>query len=409
LLAADRLRRRLKPALGDESELRLVLIVLALLALLWPTPVLANMGLPMVALYLPPAWLALLPIILIESAYGVRRFKLPMGRAFVAQAAANSVSTLLGIPATWVVLALVEMFVLEWAVGVASESLLIAVSPIVGAAWLGPGAEQTSWMVPLAVALLSVPFYVMSVVSEYLVVVQFFRRLPRQVIRRWVVRANAISYAFLVALVLIGWLLPRASQPLFELMRPLNERLVGVVLRLANQDPGSRRGETALMQAVRAGDLRTTRKLIAKGANVNSADNDGNTALQLAAARGDEKTTRLLLDAGADVSARRKGPIDYAALHYAAYTGSGSTVRVLLSAGARVNDAAGGGWTALMIAMLYGRPDVVEALIAGGADVNVRSPSGWTALKEARMRGHSDIAERLLRAGAVDYPDGSRS
>jgi len=389
--------------------LRLVLIVLSSLAVLWPTPILANTGLPMVALYLPPAWLALLPIILVESAYGVRRFKVPMGRAFVAQAAANSVSTLIGIPATWLILALVEMFVLEWAVGVAPEPLLIVVSSIVGAAWLGPGAEQTSWMVPLAVALLSVPFYVMSVVSEYLVVVQFFRRLPRQVIRRWAIRANAISYAFLVALVLIGWLLPRASQPLFELMRPLNERLGGVVLRLANQASGSRSGETALMQAVGAGDLPTTGKLIAKGANVNSADNDGNTALQQAAARGDEKTTRLLLDAGADISARRKGPIDYAALHYAAYTGNGPTVRVLLAAGARVNDAAGGGWTALMIAMLYGRPDVVDALIAGGADVNVRSPSGWTALKEARMRGHSDIAERLLRAGAVDYPDGSRS
>ncbi len=176
----------------------LVLIVLSSLVLLWPAPILANMGLPMVALYLPPAWLALLPIILIESAYGVWRFKVPMGRAFVAQAAANSVSTLIGIPATWIILALGEMFVLEWAVSVAPEPLLIIVSPIVGAAWLGPGAEQTAWMVPLAVALLTVPFYAMSVVFEYLVVAQFFRHLPRQVIRRWTVRANAISYAFLV-------------------------------------------------------------------------------------------------------------------------------------------------------------------------------------------------------------------
>jgi ankyrin repeat protein len=389
--------------------LRLALIVLSVLVLLWPTPILANMGLPMVALYLPPAWFALLPIILIESAYGVWRFKVPMGRAFVAQAVANSVSTLIGIPATWVILALIEMFVLKWAAGVVPEPLLVVVVPIVGAAWLGPGAEQTWWMVPLAVALLTVPLYVMSVASEYLVVVQFFRRLPRQMIRRWTIRANAISYAFLVALVLIGWLLPRASLPLFELMRPLNEQLVGVVFRVANQGSASRSGETALMQAVQAGDLPTTRKLIAKGENVNSADKDGNTPLQVAASRGDEKMTRLLLDAGADINARSKGPIDRTALHDAAYTGNGPTVQVLLSAGARVNDVADGGWTPLMIAMLYGRPDVVEALLAGGADVNVRSPSGWTALKEARMRGHAEIAERLLRAGAIDYPDGSRS
>src|SRR5260370_35298518 len=100
--------------------------------------------------------------------------------------------------------------------------------------------------------------------------------MPRQVIRRWTVRANAISYAFLVALVLIGWLLPRASQPLFELMRPLNERLVGVVFRLANQGSGSRSGETALMQAVGAGDLPTPRKLTAGAAPGKSADTDGN-------------------------------------------------------------------------------------------------------------------------------------
>ena len=269
-------------------------------------------------------------------------------------------------------------------------------------------AEDTSWMVPLAVAVLTVPFYLMSVVSEGLIVAQFFRHLARPVIRRWTVQANAISYAFLVALVLVGWLLPPASEPVFELMRPLNERLVGVVLRLASQDSGSRSGETVLIQAARSGDFSTTRKLIAKGANVNSADNDGNTALQAAAARGDEKTTRLLLEAGADVSARRKRPIDYAALHYAAWTGNGPTVRALLSAGARVNDATTSGSTPLMIAMLYGRPDVVEALLAGGADVNARSPSGWTALKEARTRGYRDIAERLIRAGAIDYPDGTR-
>jgi len=263
-------------------------------------------------------------------------------------------------------------------------------------------------MVPLAVAVLTVPFYVMSVVTESLVVALFFRHRSHGLIRQWTVQANAISYAFLVAVVLMGWLLPRASQPVFQFMLPLNERLVGVVLRLASQDSGSTKGETPLIQAVRVGDFSTARKLIAKGANVNSADNDGNTALQMAAGRGDEKMTRLLLEAGADVGARRKGPIDYGPLHYAAWTGNGPTVQTLISAGARVNDAAGGGWTPLMIAMLYGRLDVVEALLTGGADVNARSPSGWTALKEARMRGYRDIAERLIRAGGIEYPDGTR-
>ncbi len=186
------------------------------------------------------------------------------------------------------------------------------------------------------------------------------------------------------------------------------QEAVAVLLETgADPNATSGRGETALVQAIWSGDLPTMRTLIAKGANVNLADRDGGTALQLAAGRGNEAAARMLLDAGADISIRR-GPIDYAALHYAAWTGNGATIRTLLSAGARVNDPASGGWTPLMIAILYGRTDVVEALIAGGADVNARTPTGWTALKEAQKRGHREIAKRLVRAGAIDYPDGSR-
>jgi len=191
-------------------------------------------------------------------------------------------------------------------------------------------------------------------------------------------------------------------------MRPVNERIVDIVFWAADRLSGSPEIKSSLIEAVENGDLARVRKLIAKGTNVNSADNDGDTVLQSAAAGGDENMTRLLLDAGADVGARRTPPIDYASLHYAAWTGNGPTVQMLLSAGARVNDATSGGWTPLMIAMLYGRPDVVEALLAGGADVNARTPTGWTALKEARFRGNQQIAERLIRAGAIDYPEGSR-
>jgi hypothetical protein len=35
---------------------------------------LANIGLPMVAVYLPFAWFALVPIIFIEALYGARRY-----------------------------------------------------------------------------------------------------------------------------------------------------------------------------------------------------------------------------------------------------------------------------------------------------------------------------------------------
>jgi hypothetical protein len=371
-------------------------------------PILANAGLPMVIVFLPPAWLALVPIIVIESAYGAWRLKLHAGRALAAQSVANCVSTLIGIPVTWLVLVLIEFVLLEGAVRIAPQSLLSAFTPIVGAAWLGPGAEEKLWMMALAITLLTAAFYLMSVSTEGFIIARFFPDVPRKLIRRWSFEANAISYALLVVLILLAWSMPRTSERVFAPIRSLTEHLVDIVFSVADWTSGSSNPEPPLIRAVEAGDLARVRKLIARGTNVNVTDNDGGTALQSAAASGNYKMTRLLLDAGADVNTRQPGSVGYDALDQAAWTGNGETIRTLLSAGARVTDPAGGGWTPLMIAMLYGYADVVEALLDGGADVNARTPAGWTALKEARFRGNEEMAERLIRAGAIDYSDGSR-
>jgi hypothetical protein len=378
------------------------------LALIYSPLLLADAGLPMVAVYLPVAWLALLPIIFIEAGYGVWRLKLPFGRALLAQAAGNCVSTLIGIPITWLILAIIEWLVLGRAAGAVPDQVLSVLSPVIGAAWLGPGAEKAPWIIVVATAVLTAVFYLMSVATEGPIVGKFFPDVPRKMIRGWTVQANAITYLLLVALIALAWSAPRMSQPVFSLMDPLSDELAETVGWVADQVSGSGEAETPLIKAIENRDEAKVRKLVARGANVNGTDKDGNTALQEAASAGDEKITRLLLDSGADVTARRKGPINYDSLDYAAWTGNGSTVQELLSAGARVNEPSDSGWTPLMIAMLYGRPDVLEALLAGGADVNARTPTGWTALKEAQFQGHDQLAHRLIRAGAIDYPDGSR-
>lgn len=380
-----------------------------MLALSLPSPILANAGLPMVMVFLPPAWLALIPIIVIESVYGAWRLKLPLGRALAAQSVANCVSTLIGIPVTWLALVLIEIVLLEGAVRVAPESVLSALSPIVGAAWLGPGAEEKLWMIGLAITVLTAAFYMMSVITESFIVARFFRDVPRKLIRRWSFQANAISYALLVGLILLAWSMPRTSERVFAPVQSLTEHLVDIVFSVADWTSGSGNREPPLIRAVENADPAKMRKLIAKGANVNVTDNNGGTALQSAAASGNEKMTQLLLEAGADVSVRQTGPINYDALDQAAWTGNAETIRTLLAGGAHVNDPAAGGWTPLMIAMLYGHPDVVEALLGGGADVNARTPTGWTAPKEARFQGNEQMAERLIRAGAIDYRDGTRN
>jgi hypothetical protein len=157
-------------------------------------PILANIGLPIVAVHLPPAWLALVPIIFIESGYGTWRYKFPFGRSLAAQSIANCLSTLIGIPITWLILVLVEFVALEWAGGAIPQSVLPVLSPVLGAAWLDPGSERSWWVVGIAVAVLTFFFYLMSVVSEGFVVARFFRGLPRNKIRSWMLQANAISY-----------------------------------------------------------------------------------------------------------------------------------------------------------------------------------------------------------------------
>ncbi len=353
-------------------------------------PIVADVGLPTVALYLPFAWLALVPIIIIEAGYGTRRYDLSFRRAFVAQAGANCLSTIIGIPITWLGIVLLQFFTIPSGTG---------------PAWLLP--EPNPWTVAAAIAVLTVVFYFMSVVTEGFVVARFFRDLPRKTTWRWMMEANGITYALLLALILLGIVVPKVSEPMLQLMEPVNEVIIDGAFLTLHRVSGDKKKEPPLIQAVQAGDLKKAQKLIARGANVNQTDDVGFSALSIAAGRGDENMTKLLLDAGANVNAR-SATLNDTALARAAQTGNAPTVRALLEAGAHINDKDGSGWTPLFNAALKGDAEIAEALLAAGADVNARSSSGWTALKEAQMRRHDNIVERLKSAGAIDFPGGSR-
>lgn len=62
-----------------------------------------------------------------------------------------------------------------------------------------------------------------------------------------------------------------------------------------------------LKQAVRRNDLKSFRRLVAAGADLNLKGTDGATPLHDAAARGNVKIVRLLIGAGADVASRYSG------------------------------------------------------------------------------------------------------
>ena len=93
-------------------------------------------------------------------------------------------------------------------------------------------------------------------------------------------------------------------------------------------------GDSALMFAVRAGDLLSSTLLIAAGSNVNDADAWGVSATVLAAHAGYGELVEFLLDHGADANAARAG---FTALHAAIMRRDEKMVSALLAHGADAN------------------------------------------------------------------------
>jgi ankyrin repeat protein len=210
-------------------------------------------------------------------------------------------------------------------------------------------------------------------------------------------------------------------------------------------------GSTPLMQAVYAGDLAKTRRLLAGHADVNAANAYGVNAMLLAADASNTALIQALLKAGA--KANSANPDGESALHLVARAGNVEAARLLIAAGAKIDARENfGGQTPLMWAAARRHPQMVELLASKGADVDARSavrdyqrvataesrakfldrggftpliyaarenckdcvevllkhksdigladPSGVPPVSIAMMNGNWDIAKRLIEAGA---------
>jgi len=172
-----------------------------------------------------------------------------------------------------------------------------------------------------------------------------------------------------------------------------------VVASLLSASPGFPAGSTKLIDAVKRGDAKTIKALIAQRADVNAPDPDGSTALHWAAQRDDLATAELLIGAGANVKAATRYKIT--PLSLACTNGDAALIDRLLKAGADPNATSEEGQTALMTASLTGKPEAVKLLIETGAEVNAVEPyKGQTALMWAASEGNAATAEVLLAHGA---------
>ncbi|HEY9714170.1 MAG TPA: hypothetical protein V6C72_11925, partial [Chroococcales cyanobacterium] len=150
-------------------SLKLSLTVLLATALaLAGTPAHANVGLPMLAIVWPAMWLLLVPIILLEAAVGTRLLHVDFIRAAQIAGVANVISTVIGIPITWIALVAVEMNVGKGGGVYGLDTLWGRIlSVTLQSPWLLPYMDS-GWVVPAAELFLCLPFCVMSIGTEFI-------------------------------------------------------------------------------------------------------------------------------------------------------------------------------------------------------------------------------------------------
>ncbi|MDX1563539.1 MAG: ankyrin repeat domain-containing protein, partial [Gammaproteobacteria bacterium] len=194
----------------------------------------------------------------------------------------------------------------------------------------------------------------------------------------------------------------RSTPPIAEVQTPSRARgwLAALVAASVTAASLPAAADTALIEAVKAGNVNAAAALIAEDADVNEAAADGATALHYAVATGNAELARMLLDEGAAVEAKTRNQITPLAL--AAVDGDTALITALLDAGADIDGVSGEGETALMLAALNGRPDAVALLLERGADPNlVEAFRGQTALMWAAGDGNAEAVRLLLDAGAA--------
>ena len=180
----------------------------------------------------------------------------------------------------------------------------------------------------------------------------------------------------------------------------------------------------SLTGAIRTGDIRTMKRRIARGANVNGMDDNGLTMLTSACRywrRGGPRSfekqqtkicemVEILIDNGADVNLlddwRGRGP-----LHEAIERKMSRVVELLLAKGADPNLKDREGNIPLHRAMarqtypdgtVKATEEIVRLLVASGADVNAKNDQGVTPLTSARGRLLDGVAEILRKHGAKE-------
>ncbi len=173
-------------------------ISIAAAVLLSPHAASADIGVPLVAIFLPPLWAGLIPIIVIEAFVISRQLAARFGYAMLPAGIGNIISAIIGLPISWMLFATIEGIFFGSARGLATlPSKIYAVT--VQSPWLIPYEADLWWMVPAALFVFFIPCYLISVIIEAPINRLFFRE--SRIVWKATAIANAWSYLFLAVLV----------------------------------------------------------------------------------------------------------------------------------------------------------------------------------------------------------------
>ena len=193
---------------------------------------LADIGVPMITLVLPAAWVLLIPVIFVEALIGIRITKIPFRRSLGVATTSNVFSTLLGVPLAWLAMALVEGLYFGAARG--TDSLWAKIYAVtVQSPWLIPYEKDLVWMVPIAGVMLAIPLCLMSIVSEYFVTKLMLPELPSTLKWQWMWKANVASYLFLIVAILAMPVVAPMVDWICIFSKPISEFLIELVMKIA--------------------------------------------------------------------------------------------------------------------------------------------------------------------------------
>jgi hypothetical protein len=166
--------------------------------MLLPAILVANVGVPMLLLLWPALGLAWLPLTLLQAELGHRGLQLPRAVALKIVGVAKLTATLIGVPLVWVVMLALQLAVgaLLSVTGAGDSSVVAAATLPLRSAWLAP--TQDAWHVYLAFAVLAVPCFAVTLVTERAIARRMLAGFELHAVRSWINRANVLSYVLLV-------------------------------------------------------------------------------------------------------------------------------------------------------------------------------------------------------------------